>query len=102
MYDDIAYLCTEEIKMDGYLNQTVELKTREVFVKRKSVTSSEFYRAATADFKPSRVLKLADRYDYAGEKIVKYDGILFNVIRAYETGTGIELVLEERIGTRED
>lgn len=100
MYNDIAYLCAEEIRTDEYMNQIPELKERMVFVQKKSVTASEFYRAATADFHPSRILRLADRYDYGGEKIVKFEGTTFDVIRTYESAEAIELVLEERIGSQ--
>ena len=97
MFNDIAYLCREEILQDKYLNETAELTEREVFVKAKSIGSREFYQAATTDFHPTLTLVLADYYDYENEKIVKYEGRYYDVIRTYRKETSLELTLQERI-----
>lgn len=102
MFNEIAYLCKEIITQDDYLNEKHTLQTREVFVKPKSIGSAEFYRAATTDMHPDVSLVLPDYYDYEGEKIVHYDGKLFDVIRTYQKENRLELVLQERIGRPED
>lgn len=97
MFNDIACLCAETVTQDKYLNEKKTITPREVFVKPKSISSSEFYRAATTDFHPDITLVLADDYDYDGEKIVYYDGRFFDVIRTHENRNRMELVLQERI-----
>lgn len=97
MFDDIAYLCKVTITQDEYLNEKPTLEEREVFVEAKSVGMSEFYEAATTDFHPDITLVLADYYDYDGEKIIRYDGKLYDLIRTYEKRNRLELVLQERL-----
>jgi len=100
MFNDIAYLCKEQIRLDEYMNETVELVEREVFVQPKSIGLREFYQAATTDFHPEIALKMADYYDYQDEKVVRYEGKYFDVIRTYRKGTGLELTLQERIARK--
>lgn len=102
MFNDIAYLCKETITQDEYLNEKQSFQEREVFVQARSVGALEFYRAATTDFHPDITLVLADVYDYDGEKIVRYDGKLYDVIRTYERRNRLELTLQERMGRQED
>ena len=102
MFNDIAYLCSETITQDEYLNEVVAFQEREVFVQAKSIRASEFYQAATTDFRPEITLVLADYYDYEGERIVRYDGKLFDIVRTYENRNRLELTLQQRIGGAED
>lgn len=102
MFDEIAYLCSSVITQDEYLNEKEVFREREVFVEPRSVGTSEFYRAATTDFHPDIKLVLADYYDYEGEKVVRYDGKLYDVIRTYERYNRLELTLQERMGRTQD
>ena len=97
MFNDIAYLCTETITQDEYLNEISSFEERMVFVQPRSIGSAEFYRAATTDFKPAITLVLADYYDYNGEPIVRYRDELFDIIRTYQRNDRLELVLQKRL-----
>lgn len=97
MFNDIAYLCTETITQDEYLNEISSFEERMVFVQPRSIGSAEFYRAATTDFKPAITLVLADYYDYNEEPIVKYHDELFDIIRTYQRNDRLELVLQKRL-----
>lgn len=66
---------------------------REVFCALRSVGHSEFYEAYATDYRPELKFVLADYYDYAGEKIVEYNGELYRVIRTYRTGQELELTV---------
>lgn len=102
MFNDIAYLCTETITQDEYLNEISSLEERMVFVQPRSIGSAEFYRAATTDFKPAVTLVLADYYDYNGEPIVRYRDELFDIIRTYQRNDRLELVLQKRMARNQE
>lgn len=98
MYEGIAYLREETITLDAALNQVSTYKDRQVFVKPRSVYSSEFYEAAKSGLQPTVVLVLASAADYQSEKVCLYNGKEYTVIRAYQRPERdtIELTLEER------
>lgn len=100
MYDNVATLKRETGKSyDSYRNEQIEYENRVVFVYSRSVYNSEFYNAAQAGLHPSVTLELANRADYDGERLVEFEGKLYNVIRADWNAQRdkIALVLEERI-----
>lgn len=97
MFNDIAYLCQEEVTQDEYLNETSVLEGKMVFVQPRSIGSAEFYRAATTQYNPVITLVLADYYDYNDEPIVRYNDELFDVIRTYRKENRLELVLQKRL-----
>ena len=97
MFNDIAYLCTETVQQDEYLNEESVYEKKMVFVQPRSIGASEFYRAATTDFKPALTLVLADYYDYSDEPIVEYEEQLFDVIRTFRKKNRLELVLQKRM-----
>lgn len=100
MYDNVATLMSEPIPTyDSYGNEELAYTETEVFVYPRGVYSSEFYSAAQAGLQPSVTLELANRADYNGEKLVKFEGELFNVIRVDWTAQRdkVSLVCEKRI-----
>lgn len=99
MWESTAKLINQTYTVDASGNSVPARKEREVFVKAKSVSRSEFYQAATAGLKPAVVLVLSFSTDYAGEKIVKWQGKEYSVTRSYQRPDrdSIELTLEERI-----
>lgn len=97
MFNDIAYLCAETTETDSYLNEIPVFTEREVFVEPRSIGTREFYQAAVTDFEPDIKLVLADYYDYQNERVIKYDGIYYDIIRTYRDGTRLELTLQERM-----
>lgn len=65
------------------------------FAVRKSASRSEFYQAGAIGLQPSYVFVLAVAEEYRGEKKLRYDGKLFDIIRAYENQDGgIELTAQ--------
>ena len=110
--DGIAYLIAEGAEsFDADGNRVVEQTGRMVYCQIYGVTRSEFYQAATVDLQPEITLRLSDFAEYAGEKLVEFEGTLYSVIRTYrDTGSfhrgqgagmapnEIELILERKIG----
>lgn len=64
---------------------------KEVFVKVKSINQNEFYQAQASGFKPEIKFVLKDYYDYNDEKQVKYNDIIYDVIRTYRNNNEMEL-----------
>lgn len=97
MYNDVIGLGKQQIVTDKYKNQIKAYVFREVFAEVKSISQSEYYTAAQSGIKPAYKFVLADYYDYDNEDIVKYNGILYHVVRTYRNGLQLEMAVEKRI-----
>lgn len=100
MYDSIAILYEQGNRAyDQYGNETVSLTPHEVYVQPRSVYNSEFYNAAQVGLHPSITLDIANREDYQNEKLVEFEGRLYDLIRVDWNAQRdrISLVLQERI-----
>lgn len=96
MFNDVASLCSAAITYDASGNAVEQLTKKDVFVKPKSIRMKEFYQAAEVGLKPEFTLVLADYYDYSGEKLVEYEGKMFDIIRTYRVDDRLELVVTGR------
>jgi len=68
-----------------------------VFCDEKSIRMSEFYQAATTDYKPSITLTLKQA-DYAGQRYIQFEDEVYTMIRTYAVNSeDIEVVLERGI-----
>lgn len=102
MYEGTAILKGDPVAtFDEYGNEILDRLNTTVFVKPRSVYASEFYSAAQLGLHPSIVLKIGNKADYTGQKIVEYEGKDYDVIRTdWRNGAdSIELTLAERIET---
>lgn len=100
MYDSIVTLKGEPITTyDEYGNEVITYSDNEVYVMPKGVFNTEFYNAAQAGLHPSITFVLANRADYNGERLVEFEGRLYNVIRTDWNAQrdGISLICEERV-----
>lgn len=98
MWKDICYLgtVTEEENALGEKVETIAY-TNYIFCDKRSVTRSEFYQAATTDYKPEIVLVLKIT-DYGNERYIKFNDEIFTVIRTYEVSSeNIEITLEKGV-----
>ena len=99
MYNEVIKLITEhDSPVDKYGNDDPTYTAREVFADVRSIGMREFYNAAQTDYKPECTAVLADYRDYNGEKLVKWNGDIYHLIRTYRNGRQLELTLERRIG----
>lgn len=100
MYDDVAILQTPgESTFDEYGNEIIPVTETQVFVQPEGIYASEFYRAAQLGLKPSITLILANKADYAGQKVLVFHGKEYNIIRpdwSAQRDT-LKLICEERI-----
>lgn len=98
-YDHELILISAGYQDDGYGGQIpVETETP-VLCEELSVGRSEFYSAAQTGLRPDVLFRI-HRFEYAGQRLVRYeDGVRYRVIRAYATGTEeIELTCERAEG----
>lgn len=105
MYDGTAKLIKViETTFDKYGNPVKTKEERTVYVMPRGIYASEFYDAAQLGIKPSVTLTLANRADYEGEKMLEYEGVLYNVIRVDWNAQrdAVSLVCEERAGDSAD
>lgn len=100
MYDSIATLKGEPITTyDEYGNEVITYTDNEVYVMPRGVYNAEFYNAAQAGLHPSITFVLTNKADYNGEKLIEWNGVLYNVIRTDWTAQrdSISLICEERV-----
>ena len=106
--DDVIYLIDEGvISYDDNGNEIIDPEGRMVFCQIYGVTRNEFYQAAQVNLQPEITVKLSSFLDYKGEKLARYHGQLYSVVRtSQERGSGrsgmnfdaIELTLERKTG----
>lgn len=101
MYDSVAVLKQPTtVTYDTAGNESIVYTDKTVYVQQRSVYQSEFYNAAQLGLHPSIVLILSNRQEYSNEKLVEFEGTLYNVIRADWDAQRdkVSLTCEERVG----
>lgn len=101
MYDNVAILKSNPVATyDSDGNEVITYSDTTVFVMPRGVYASEFYSAGQLNLQPSITLTLTNKADYNGEKLLEYEGELYNVIRPDWTAQrdSISLICERRIG----
>ena len=94
MRADVIDLIKETASAHG-VHQAVTEEARTVYCTVRSVSRSEFYYALNAGVQPEYVFVLALAEDYQGERVVRYHGQKFRVVRTYMTADdGIEITCE--------
>ena len=91
---DVIRLITETRRAHG-VHETVTETEREVFAEVRSVTRNEFYNALNAGVQPEYIFRLAVEDDYRNERLLKFRGVKYRVVRTYLTDDGgIEITAE--------
>ena len=91
---DVIDLITEHRSGHG-VHEAVTETARTVYCTVQSVTRSEYYTALNAGIMPEFVFRLSLAEDYQGERVVRFRGQRFRVIRTYVTeDDGIEITVE--------
>ena len=100
MYDSVATLKAYGTPTyDEYGNEVQTVTDTTVFVQPRGVYNAEFYNAAQAGLHPSITFVLTNRADYNGEKVIEWEGQLYNIIRTDWNAQRdtISLICEERV-----
>lgn len=94
MRADVIDLITETESAHG-VHDTVTETARTVYCTVRSVTRSEFYNALNAGVQPEYVFVLSLSDEYQGERVVRYHGQKYRIVRTYVTeDDGIEITCE--------
>ena len=87
----------KEVKKTRGVHEAATRTERDVMCTVRSVTRSEFYSAYNAGIDPVYIFDLALAEDYAGERLIIYQGIEYNVVRTYvNEADGIEITVQRR------
>ena len=97
-YDNELTLISETFQEDEIGNQIPVTNETVIFCNIKSVSGVEFYNAANTGLKPE-IIFVVDAFEYGDEKLVKFEGKEYKVIRSYQIGIEeIELTCERVVG----
>jgi hypothetical protein len=95
----VLNLCSVEITKDEYFREQRQIKKKEVFCTKESVSEKEFFEGARNGFRPEIKFRLFYG-DYSHEQIVEYEGTAYEVYRTYvRSDEMIELYVKRREGT---
>lgn len=93
MWCNIAHIISTKKDTDDAGDPVEEKVFTEVFCNELSVGQTEFYQAMATGLKPEIKLEM-HRFEYNNEKQVKYNDIIYEVIRTYAKNTEfIEITL---------
>ena len=98
-YDHELILISHMIGQDN-IGNSIPIETIEtsILCRLNSVGRSEFYNAAVAGLRPEIVFTIHN-YEYSGQKQLRFEGILYSVIRTYATSfEELELTCERVAG----
>ena len=95
--DDVIYLVGENFEQDMFGVLHPVTTERKVYCKVNSIGSREWFDGGRLGLKPEFQF-VTFRYDYQGEKVVKFHGDYYFIYRTYITGDNIELYTERREG----
>lgn len=95
---NICYLVAETRTQDACGIEQVVQTERQVFCNVSSVTQREWFEGGRIGLNPEyRMTMFA--YDYAGEQLLKFNGIIYSIYRTYITDTDeIELYVQRKQG----
>ena len=94
MRADVIDLIKENRTGHG-VHEVVTDTARTVMCMVESVRRSEYYDASNAGYRPEFVFKLALAEDYQNERLLKYHGQKYRVVRTYRTeDEGIDITAE--------
>lgn len=93
-----CYLVAETRTQDIYGVQQVTQTEREVFCNVSSVTQREWFEGGRIGLNPEYRMTMF-QYDYAGEQLLKYNGIIYTIYRTFVTDNDeIELYVQRKQG----
>lgn len=90
---DVINLIAESPKAHGIYDNPMTSE-RTVFVTVRSIGMTEKYTAMSQGLAPEIKFELAAPEEYQGEKLCRYHGTMYHIIRTYETEETVELIAE--------
>lgn len=93
---DTIKLIAENPAAHGVFDTITETE-REVFCTIQSVGRTEYYKAMSEGLEPEYIFIINDYSDYSGEKLLKYNGVRYRVIRSFVNGMHCELTAQREV-----
>lgn len=96
MFNDVATLVSKVNtgNLDENGDAIFDEVETDVFVNVLSVGMNEFYVGQQAGYNPSITFEIADYEDYSGQQFIRYNGVLYKVIRTYRKSIMLEIVCQ--------
>lgn len=95
---NVVYLVNETYTQDAYGITQTQTTERKVYCQIDSVTRNEWYEGGRSGLNPEYRMTMF-RYDYKGEKVLKFNDIYYTIYRTYiARNDEIELYVERREG----
>lgn len=95
---NVIYLVSDTYSKDEYGVLRKQTTERKVFCQIDSVTRNEWYEGGRSGLNPEYRMTMF-RYDYDGEKVLKYSDVYYTIYRTYiARNDEIELYVERREG----
>ena len=94
---DVITLIAEDPNAHGLFDPFTPAE-RDVFVEVGSVGMQESYEARSVGLSPEFRFKLRVAEDYENERLLRYRGTMYKVVRTYMHSDGIELYAERVTG----
>lgn len=99
---NVIYLVSETWTADQYGVMRAKQEERKVFCQVDSVTLSEWSEGGRIGLNPEYRMRMFSP-EYQGERLLKYNGILYTIYRTYRgRNDTIDLYVERRHGNVED
>lgn len=96
--EDIYLIGSEETESDAYGNPIVSTSKKLVQATEKQLNRYEFYTAAQAGIRPSKMFVIHS-FEYDGEQKIEADGTIYSVIRTYQINDDeLEVYVERKVG----
>lgn len=95
-FKNVGYLMIESQKIDSMKRPRVSYIEKLFYCNEKSIGQSEFYQSASVGFKPEIKLE-AKLLDLTSVTHVKYNNIMYKILRTYKKEDIVELVLTSTI-----
>lgn len=93
MFDNEIILRKMSTSTDA-AGDTVKTTTESrVYATVKSIGQSEFYQAQSSGLKPELKFTVSLYTDYNGAQEIEYDGVIYKVLRTYQAGDALEIVV---------
>lgn len=93
----VIYLISTTIIEDEIGNQIEQEIERKVFANEMSIGQSEYYNAASAGLRPSKMFEVYT-FEYQGEAKLRHNGIKYRIIRTETRGEKTRITCERVIG----
>lgn len=95
--DEVTLIKQKSTKVDKYGNLIIEEEKNIIMCNKISASRDEFYRASQNDLKVNFILTIHE-FEYEGESLLEFNNKRYSIVRTYENGKLLELVIGDKIG----